>query len=71
MLETKFPTSKTKTETCYEIPITMEVENFYELIYEFVDLAKKKGLTVRQAQYLFESCKDYVLDSYVNICSYN
>lgn len=36
---------------------------FYNLIYEFVDLAKVKGLTVRQAQYLFETCKDYVLES--------
>lgn len=36
---------------------------FYDLIYEFIDFAKTKGLTVRQAQYLFKACGDYVLEN--------
>lgn len=31
-------------------------------MYEFVDLAKVKGLTVSQAQKLFTDCSDMVLD---------
>ena len=63
MYDLKSPTINTKAGNCYEIPTTMDTEDFYRLIYEFVDLAKVKGLTVRQAQYLFEACEDYVLES--------
>lgn len=63
MYDLKAPTMNTKARNCYEIPKTMDTEDFYRLIYEFVDLAKVKGLTVRQAQYLFEACEDYVLES--------
>ena len=47
----------------YEIPVNMDDKVFYNLMYEFIDLAKVKGLTVRQAQHLFETCADYVLES--------
>lgn len=47
----------------YNIPINMKEEAFYNLVYEFVDLAKVKGLTIRQAQHLFTTCADYVLES--------
>jgi len=33
------------------------------LVREFTDLAKTKGLTIRQAQQLFLVCSDYVMDS--------
>lgn len=57
------PTTSTKTGNYYEIPKGIEDIKFYELIYEFVDLAKVKGLTVRQAQYLFNACSDYILEN--------
>lgn len=52
----------TKAGNCYEVPNGIDDLKFYELIYEFVDLAKSKGLTIRQAQYLFKACGDYVLE---------
>lgn len=63
MYESSIATIPTKAGNCYEIPQNIEDENFYELMYEFIDLAKVKGLTVRQAQYLFHACSDYVLES--------
>lgn len=53
----------TKAGNAYEIPKGIETEEFYALIYEFVDLAKVKRLTIRQAQYLFNACSDYVLEN--------
>lgn len=32
-------------------------------MYEFIDLAKVKGLTVRQVQKLFNDCADAVLST--------
>lgn len=46
----------------YETPQGLEENKYYELMYEFVDLAKVKGLTVRQAQSLFADCADMILD---------
>ena len=46
----------------YNIPNGIYEKKFIALIKEFADLAIEKGLTVRQAQELFECCKDYVLD---------
>ncbi len=46
----------------YSVPIGIQEDRFLTLIKEFSDLAKEKGLTIRQAQELFECCKDYVLD---------
>lgn len=31
----------------YETPLGLEENQYYELMYEFVDLVKVKGLTVR------------------------
>lgn len=63
MYETKVSINATKAGNCYEVPNGIKDADFYELIYTFVDLAKVKGLTVRQAQYLFKACADYVLES--------
>lgn len=63
MYNTTVPICSTKSGNCYEIPRNIETENFYSMIYEFVNLAKEKGLTVRQAQMLFKACEDYVLES--------
>lgn len=56
-------TSTTNAGNYYEIPANMKSEDFYKLMYEFIDLAKVKGLTIRQAQHLFKTCADYVLES--------
>lgn len=60
------PKKRTIGGMAYKIPINMDEDEFYNLIYEFVNLAKEKGLTVRQAQYLFLACNDYVLNSKVD-----
>lgn len=54
MYETKISYISTKAGNRYEVPNGIEYEKFNELIYEFVDLAKVKELTIRQAQYLFK-----------------
>lgn len=46
----------------YKTPKGIDDDKFYSLIKEFSDLAKVKGLTVRQAQTLFYVCAEYVLD---------
>ena len=56
-------TEITKFGKGYESPQGLEGNQYYELIYEFVDLAKVKGLTVRQAQKLFTDCADAVLST--------
>lgn len=56
-------TKTTKYGRGYEAPGGLAEDKYYELMYEFVDLAKVKGLTVRQAQKLFVDCSDIVLDS--------
>jgi len=53
----------TKYGKGYETPIGLDEEKYYELMYEFVDLAKVKGLTIRQAQKLFTDCSDAVLST--------
>ncbi len=63
MYDSNLAKISTKAGNCYEIPKGIDDDNFYELMYEFVDLAKTKGLTVRQAQYLFDACSDYVLEN--------
>lgn len=56
-------TEITKYGKGYESPQGLEENKYYELMYEFVDLAKVKGLTVRQAQKLFTDCVDAVLST--------
>lgn len=34
----------------YEEPQGLDENKYYEIMYEFIDLAKIKGLTVRQAR---------------------
>lgn len=63
MHETQLPSTCTKSGISYEIPRNINEETFYSLIYEFVDFAKIKGLTVREAQLLFKACEDYVLEN--------
>lgn len=59
-------TEVTKYGKGYETPQGLEENKYYDLMYEFVDLAKVKGLTVRQAQKLFIDCADMVLDIKIN-----
>lgn len=55
----------TKKGIRYDIPNGLDGEKYIRIIEEFVDMSKVKGLTVRQAQYVFEACIDYVLESKV------
>lgn len=63
MLEYKQPNIATKLGTAYEIPNGMTEKEFYNLVYEFTDLAKIKGLTIRQTQYLFTVCSEYIMEN--------
>lgn len=56
-------TKTTKYGKGYETPVGLTEDKYYELMYEFIDLAKVKGLTVRQAQKLFTDCSDAILDT--------
>lgn len=47
----------------YEEPQGLDENKYYEIMYEFIDLAKIKGLTVRQAQKLFADCTDAVMST--------
>jgi len=69
MYEAHYSITSTKSGNSYEIPVGLNDDEFYKLIYEFVDLAKVKGLTERQAQFLFKACGDYVLES--KLSNYN
>lgn len=59
-------TKTTKYGVGYETPIGLEEDSYYEMMYEFINLAKIKGLTVRQAQKLFTDCADIVLCTKLN-----
>lgn len=63
MYGANIPINATKAGNSYEVPKGIDELKFYDLIYEFVDLAKIKGLTIRQAQFLFKACGDYVLEN--------
>lgn len=47
----------------YKIPHGIDSDKFYSIVKEFIDLAKIKGLTIRQAQTLFHVCSEYILDT--------
>lgn len=55
-------TKETKCDKGYEPSQCLKKDSYNKLIYEFVDLAKEKGLTVSQSQKLFIDCADTVLD---------
>lgn len=55
-----------KYNESYKPPQGIDDNLFYALIDEFINLAKDKGLTVRQAQSLFISCSDAILDININ-----
>lgn len=63
MYDSKVSIHSTKAGNAYKIPNGIDDLEFYNLVYEFVDLVKEKGLTIRQAQYLFEACGDYILEN--------
>lgn len=59
-------TQLTKYGTSYTIPIGLEEKDYYEIIYEVLDLVKTKGLTIKQAQKLFMDCSDAILYTKLN-----
>lgn len=52
-----------KNGMIYDYPRNMEEKEFHGLLEELMNFCKIKGLTVMQAQMLFETCVDYVVDS--------
>lgn len=56
-------TKTTKYGKGYETPTGLTEDKYYELMYEFIDLAKVKGLTIRQVQKLFIDCADAILST--------
>lgn len=46
-----------------EIPVGLEDEKYYEIIYELINSINKKGLTIRQAQKILIDCADIILDT--------
>lgn len=42
---------------------TMDKDEFNSIIYELNNILKEKGLTIRQAQFILDCTKDYVLNS--------
>lgn len=57
------PTSVSRNGFSYNVPKNMDENDFYNILEEMINLCKIKGLTVMQAQTLFETCVDYVVDS--------
>lgn len=56
----------TKYNESYKLPQGIDEKSFYALIDEFINIAKDKGLTIRQAQNLFISCSDAILDTNID-----
>lgn len=44
-------------------PVNIDKEQLRSQVKEMINLAKIKGLTVRQAQLLFQICSEYILES--------
>lgn len=55
-------TKHAKYGKVYDTPHGLQEDNYYEMMYDLMDYANKKGLTARQAQSLFNDCADMVLD---------
>lgn len=56
----------TKYGVGYEHPTGLDEDIYYQTIYEFINLAKIKGLTIKQAQKLFNDCSDILLYTKLN-----
>lgn len=61
-LKTNVPDSNSKTGYPYDIPKYMSEDDFYRDLEELKNFIKAKGLTVRQALILLETCKEYIVD---------
>lgn len=59
-------TKYTKFGVGYETPSGLSEDNYYQMIYEFIDLVRIKGLTIKQAQQLFIDCSDILLYTKLN-----
>lgn len=55
-------TKQAKFGKAYNIPIGLQEDNYYEMMYDLMNYVNKKGLTTRQAQQLFTDCSDMILD---------
>lgn len=62
----KSSTNVAQNGVSYKVPYGIDLDKFYSLVNEFVDLVKIKGLTIRQAQILFHVCSEYILDTKFN-----
>ncbi len=46
----------------YDIKESDERDEFFYIVDTIIDIVKTKGLTIRQAQSLFQLCSEYMLD---------
>lgn len=53
---------ESNTGISYNYAKGVDEDVFLDYVEEMINLAKTKGLTVRQAQILFQVCVEYVLD---------
>ena len=56
------PNESIKLNKHYKTPQGTTKEEFDNLIYEFIDFINTNHLTTQQIQYLFDMCKDCVLE---------
>lgn len=59
----RFPIKTSKNGLAYSYPDGMTEDQFYTMLDELINFCKIKGLTVSQAQILFETGIDYVADT--------
>lgn len=67
----KEPCITNKKGCMYSIPNGMDDINFYTVLDELISFCESKGLTARQAQFLFEAGQDYILETKLNNFSSN
>lgn len=58
-----FGYNNVQASVMYEVPIGLESNEFDNIIKQILLLAKEKGLTVKDAQYIFKCCGELALYS--------
>ena len=59
----RFPIKPSKNGLAYSYPEGMTEDQFYTMLDELINFCKIKGLTIKQAQILFETGIDYVAET--------
>lgn len=58
-----FGYNNVQASAIYEVPIHLESNEFDNIIRQILLIAKEKGLTVKDAQYIFKCCSGLALYS--------